>query len=173
MGRERILVPLDPKQKRYLDGFFPGLIQAVEALGPGKFESKRPRLKAVDDDHIRAVEMLYLEYKFSDGFTLEIRSIFHLLPTAPPYKAGTPVTPTHWERTGYGMHYGKSYDLCTFRFDRDVFHGYHVHIRPHPKERYPTTDFTPDTRDMSPMDFVAIVKKFRIDHRDPIQRKKP
>jgi hypothetical protein len=166
------VVPLNPKQKKYLDAFFPGLIQAVEALGAGDFVSKPPDLKAVGDEHIRAVESLYLEYKFSDGMTLEIRSTMHLKKGAPPYRPNMPLDIAHWDRTGYALHYGKTYEGCLFRFDLDGFSGYHIHLRPTPKLHRPATDFTPDTRNLAPIEFVKWVKKFRADNIDPVRRKK-
>lgn len=162
---------LAPKQKKYLEAFFPGLIRAVEDLGAGSSVPRPPSLKAVDDKHIRAVENLYLEYKLSDGMTIEIRSIMHLRQGMQPYRPDTPLDRTQWERTGYSLHYGRTFDECVFRFDLDVFHGHHVHLRPNPKVHRPATDFTPDTRDLEPLEFVRWVKKFRSDNLDPVQRK--
>jgi hypothetical protein len=99
---------LDPKQARYLERFFPGLIAAVGDLAPGEFEPEPPKLRAMREG-LGGIG-LHLTYALSDDHVVQIKLDLQLkrgLPTYVPPLALEPIDLANWERNYYSLHYGK------------------------------------------------------------------
>jgi hypothetical protein len=148
-------MPLNPKQERYVRSFYPKLIEAIVALGRGDFVDRLPSLKPKGAG-LRAVSF-QLEYTLVDRFKLDLRVSNVLRSGRVPWQPARPVNLADWERDRYSLHYGRTFDDCTFRFDLDVPSGHHVHIQPTPHDHVPMADVTPDVRDLDPCDFVDLV----------------
>lgn len=170
-------MPFDPLQERYLERFFPGLIEAVRDLGPGDFEPIRPRFGVLGTDIINDVK-LHLAYRLTDNHSVKIRISLHARPTAPPYKPSPSdgqVNIAHWERYHYMLHYGLTReDERLFQIDLEDPWGYHVHMRPDVTKHVPLAEVDPDVRDLDLLEFVKMVKAYRSDKKNyPLWKKKP
>lgn len=166
-------MPIDPKQERYVQRFFPGLIDAIRALGDGDFEPALPKLNCSGPSAIRGIA-LTLKYKFDDRLELEIRVQLRLLAGKTPYEPSeAPVDLRDWETYRYALNYGPSFAPCYFRFDRDAISGDHVHMEPTPNDHVPAEKVEPNTSDMDPRAFVELVAQYRRDSIYPLRRKKP
>lgn len=125
------------------------------------------------DGHVRDVQ-LNLKFTMTDGTAVEIRTHSRVCAGEKLLDPNVddPVDLSKWERYRYSLHHGSSFTNCLFRFDLDLSHGYHVHMRPNTDIHVPANDVDPDTRNMDPRDFVRIVAKFRRDKSYPVTRKK-
>ena len=161
-------------QERCVNRFFPGLIDAVRSLGAGEFQEWKPKYPRTLGVTKPLDAVFHLEYRLADGHAIEFRWFVTLKPGVTPYDISgiTAIDWRDWEVQSYGLHYGKTFDDVLFRFDLDAFHGYHVHMPgPQNEVRVPADAVTLRTHDMSPTDFVEIVRQFRIDHINPLKRK--
>lgn len=166
-------MPLDPKQERYLNRFYPGLIEAVAALGAGEFVAKAPTMHAANADCIKFIK-LDLKYRIHDGHEVDIRSQLRLRNGRPPYKpSDVPANLAHWQQIRYSLHYGRTFEDCDFRFDLDELSGHHVHMRPDPHDHVDCDNVDPDTRHMPPATFVAMVATYRQTGVYPVKKKRP
>jgi hypothetical protein len=166
-------MPLDPKQEKLLNRFFPGLVAAVRALGAGDFAIKCPSIKPKGNG-IRAVENLQASYTLTDGFALEMRVSLRVRDADKPYvPSDAPVDLHLWERTYYCLGYGKAQSDHCFRFDLDALSGRHVHMQPNMKAHVPAAQADPDTSDLDPRDFVAMVRAYRESGAYPVKPRKP
>lgn len=163
-------MPLGDKQRRFLECFYPSLIDAVGALGQGEFQEASPELKG-GAAGLRTVG-LGLTYRFGK-YLLDIWIRLQWKGASPTWAPPAPVLLTDWAPAYYRLHYGcpTAEPDTIFRFDRDVPSGPHVHIRPDPKVHVPASSATPDTTNMDPREFVALVAEFRRTNQYPIKRK--
>lgn len=166
-------MPLDPKQQRYLDRFFPGLIAAIEKLGPGEFEPRPPTFKTRGNG-IRHIE-LNVFYQLTDGWTLELLTSSGLKAGRTPYDPATalPVKLEEWERTYYRLDY-RDLKGSAFRVDFTPSSkwGRHVHMLPDLEHTH-AADADPDTTDLDPRVFVEWVARYRQDGNFyPLMKKK-
>lgn len=161
---------LDQKKHRYFERFFPGLIRQLNELGATALD-----LVCDPINGLRGIK-LNIRTVLDDGMELELRTYSRQKKGFPPYSPAvedvSPVALGEWERVSYSLHYGRKYDEAEFRFDLDVPSGHHVHMRPNPKDHVPAVDVDPDTVDMDPRQFVALVAAYRATRIYPVQRKK-
>lgn len=162
---------IDARQQRYLQRFFPGLVESVAALGPGEFRPEPPVLKQKGPG-LRGVG-LHLTYDINDENLVSIKISSRLKPGIPPYEPDdTVVDLDNWERSHYALHYGgRRYEDCTFRFDLDEFSGHHVHIQPDPKIHIPSSRVIPDVTNLDPRKFVDMVAAYRNKKKYPVRLK--
>ena len=160
-------MPLDEKKERFLDWFYPGLIEAVKSLGPGDFDAGILQINSAADG-VRGVQLgcAYRTGKFLVDIRVRLRK--DGAPWAPP----AAVCLADWAPVYYRLHYGRpnAEPDTIFRFDLEGG-GPHVHIDPDPKLHVPAADADPNTTNMDPRDFVAMVTRFRSSKRYPIKRK--
>lgn len=163
-------MPLGEKQERFLDCFYPGLIAAVKALGPGDFEDGGIVEIKPAADGIRSAQF-GCAYR-TGMYLVDIQVRLRLKDGRPPWAPPTAVCLADWVPVYYRLHYGRpnAEPDTLFRFD---LHGGgpHVHINPDPKLHVPAADADPNTTNMDPREFVAMVNRFRSTKRYPIKRK--
>jgi hypothetical protein len=156
-------MPLHPKQQRYLDRYFPGLISAIEKLGPGEFDARPPAFKTRGNG-IRYIE-LNVCYHLADGWIVELLTSSALRAGGTPYDPATelPVKLEEWERTYYRLDY-RNLQNSAFRVDFTPSSkwGRHVHMLPDLKHTL-AADADPDTTDLDPRVFVEWVARYRHD----------
>ena len=165
---------LAPKQARYLQRFFPGLIAEVEKLAPGEFVPELPKPRAMGQG-LGGIE-LHLTYLLNDNHDIQIRVDLQLKRGQPAYVLPLelePVDLTRWERNYYRLHYGKHLGDCIFRFDLDVSSGHHVHMISDPKVHVASNLVEPDVRNLDPRKFIQMVAAYRSQGTYPIRKKKP
>lgn len=162
---------IHPKQQKLIECFFPGLIAEITSIGAGEFGPELPDLRR-QGDGLRGVAF-HLTYKLPDGYIIDIRVSTRLVAGAQPWNPqATAYKPADWERYRYALHYGQNFADCAFRIDLDDASGHHVHMRPKPREHVPTSDVTPDVRNLEPRAFVVLVSAFRKNGTYPLERKK-
>ena len=173
---------LDPRQRRFLDRFFPGLIKAIEALGKGEFAPNPVAQIKMRGEGIRHIEKLNALYKFDDGWTLDLRTSSALVDAGTPYvPSETTVNLSEWQRTYYSLDYRETLGLSLFRVCFTAGEGRHVHIRkvaarrsaPPELESLHVSKITPDTHDLDPRTFVEWVAHYRATGTYPLTRAKP
>jgi len=157
--------------------FFPDLIEAVRSLdnGEGEFRAYKPKYPRTQGVSNVLETRFRLEYDFKDGHAIEFRWAIVLRAGVEAYDVSRTdlIDWSHWVIESYGLHYGRHFDDALFRFDMDQENGYHVHMPPRPKDHTPADTVTLRTNDMLPVQFVEIVRKFRLDGKNPLKRKKP
>jgi hypothetical protein len=162
---------IHPKQQKLIECFFPGLIADIAKVGAGAFGPELPDLKRKGAG-LRGVAF-HLTYALDDGFTIDIRISTRIVPTAQPWNPQvSPYKPSDWERFRYALHYGKKFADCEFRIDLDDEGGHHVHMHPKTNDHVPTSDVTPDVKNLEPLAFVAMVIAYRATGTYPLERKK-
>ncbi|MBK9262701.1 MAG: hypothetical protein IPM54_23225 [Polyangiaceae bacterium] len=164
---------LDQKQYRYWERFFPGLIAAVEQLGPGEFNSGQLRTRP-SGSHNDAIAGIWLRLIFSlkDGHDLKIEIQLNARHGTPPYmpESEAQVDLCNWQRKHYALHYGVQLGDAIFRFDLDQF-GHHVHILPNVGEHVSCDRVTPNVKDIDPREFIRMVAAYRNDGTYPVRKK--
>lgn len=163
------MADLYPNQKRHLERFFPGLIEAVQRLAPGEFIPKMPQLKSAGAG-LRTV-IVSLFYRLEDGNRVEITISSRIKSGYPPYRPSDPIDPAQWERFHYSLNYGPSPRPCVFRFDLDDISGHHVHMRPDPDDHIPAETVEPDVRNLDPFRFIEMVAAYRANKTYPVRKK--
>jgi hypothetical protein len=163
-------VALDGRQRLALQRFLPGLIEKVEGLGTGSFDSQPPNF------HPRGTGIGFAElrvrYTLTDGMRVDINVQFKLKLTEPAHDpAASHVDLSRWTTCHYSLGYGPKQQESLFRFDLDKY-GPHVHMEPRIKEHVPVADVTPNTNCLDPRVFVDMVAKYRLDGTYPVKRKK-
>lgn len=166
---------LEPVQEKLLRCFYPGLVEALKDLGPGEFSSFKPTFKTYGADGIREAEFRVTYTIAADGRNVDLR--FRERRRLGPAEVPTPIHATDvvdlskWERYYYSLHYGQPVNDPIFRVDLDAERGHHVHFK-NSTEHVPSMHVDPDPTNMDPRDFVALVKKYRIDRSYPFRRTK-
>ena len=161
-------MPINPKQERYLELFFPGLVAALRELGPGDFDALMPSLRPMGDG-IRGIGLAAV-YNLDDGDRVNIRMSLRLRDGVPPYVPGTPIDPALWERIHYAMGYGPSLDDRTIGIDLDDVSGHHVHLQGI-HEHIRCDNVTPDVTNIDPRRFVDMVANYRTNGIYPVRMK--
>lgn len=167
-------MPLDPRQQWALECFFPGLIQKLEALGPGRFEPQKPTTRPRGSGFGQVD--LRVRYFLEDTMYLELHVHLKLGAGKTPLKPGmvTSVELKDWSRLYYTLSYQKQRGVnqqgqrlfaCDFNKD-----GRHVHMLPDISEHVHVDETDPDTSDIDPRLFVDLIARYRQDKIYPVQR---
>jgi hypothetical protein len=160
---------LDPKQERFWDIFFPGIIADVRKLGTGNFQSQPVELIRYGVG-LKGVN-LRLEYDLSCKNYVQIRINLRLRKGQPPYRPWEPVNLAMWVWIYYSMHYGVRQGDGFFRFDLDEPSGHHVHILPNMAHHTSCSEIEPDVSNLDPRRFVTMVAAYQQHRQYPVWRK--
>lgn len=160
--------------EEFFECFYPGLLAGVSALGAGSFEAKTVDRRP-DKLGVRAI-VFDFRYRLAArpaSFLIHVTVRLRRRDGDVPWNPWDPTQPTDWQNIYYCLHYGcPTGEETIFRFDRDQT-GHHVHIRPNPNQKphLPAKDAIPDTTDMDPRKFVAMVSEFRRTNVYPIRKR--
>jgi hypothetical protein len=165
---------LDPRQRRTLERFFPGLVTELENLGPGEFAPELPKPRAAS--HLSLIGIwVPVTYMLSDRHYVQVHIDLQIKQGHSAYVPPPQVVPvdlSNWERIYYRLHYGAFQGETAFRFDLSAKRGHHVHLCTHPKDKHISwAEVKPDVRNLDPRAFVKMVAAFRAHNNFPVQKK--
>ncbi len=143
---------------------YPGLTASIKASGAGIFmdDEVKPKYSKHPDGSL-ATARFGLRYVYSDP-----KMLLRIVTVASRDVGGA------WEREMYYYHCGpQPYDdgATHFRVDLHVPHGLHAHLPPDVKKHLARAVVQPDIASVSALDFVQMVKRFRVTGVAPISLK--